>query len=853
MSDYSIIDEALPDALNFEALKRQGIEQIKVLVGKVWSNYNESDPGVTILEQLCYALTELGYCAQFPIEDVLTGRDGKIHYHDQFFEPQHILTSSPVTLNDYRRLVHDRIAEVRVIYIDAECVPDSDESAGQGVATGRYRCYVGIKKSDPLGDEQVLERVHLLLNQHRNLAEHFMRPVMLKARGIQLAGRVCLSRSADAGIVYGQILQVVQNYAAPLVKQSGYGELVAAGFAPDQIFNGPQLQHGWICGADALREKCRCVSLFQLSGLIMGIDGVSHVESLSFYREDGKTEISIDDTEIPDILLSVDFQLSRNNLPVAQAPNQPMQQYLSELAAAHQSAGVDAKVDLYPELPCGRYRNIEQYYSVQNTFPDNYGIGYNSLQSDAASYRVASSRQLKGYLMVYDQLLANQFSQLAYIGDLFSFHPAHSTRREAGRGIEHTPFAVTYYCQALYDVPDVKPLLRGNEAFSYRFDPDLPDSKVARGAWNKFREFQFNEYIYGLRDSMESEYEATGRRDRMLTHLMARHGDEAGRYDDMIKTCQWYGSEVKTRIVVKTIWLQNYRKLSYYRTKAYDCLLAAKLLIPGDPDILAGVANRHGIGAAQWWSAQAYPTRDGALDQALLYAEAGLSNADFDDFSTFELKADILLGLCAHLRNLAGKLFALLNDLDFAAWLEGCDRTNFQLIDTDISVVRDGSTDRVYEGATWLMTIKSPEEMSSAPKLSDYQAYAEQLLWLATQRKGFLLIEPVLLLPAKKTDTPLTFQAAPYFLAATLIFPDYVALIQRPGFARFIDTLRDLHWPAHVEMRYQPASFRFLKAFIPIFVRWHNSQSGSATRDNASAILAKLLKLPSLREADRAN
>lgn len=853
MNDYSIIDEPLPDALNFEALKRQGIEQLKVLVGKVWSNYNESDPGVTILEQLCYALTELGYCTQFPIEDVLTGRDGKIHYHDQFFEPQHILTCSPVTPDDYRRLVHDRVAEVRVIYIDAECVPGTAESAGQSVATGRYRCYLGIKKRDPSYDEHVIERVHVLLNQHRNLAEHFMRPVMLKAREIQLAGRVSLTQSADAGIVYGQILQVVQNYAAPLAKQSGYGELVAAGFTSDRIFNGPELQHGWICKADALGHKCRCVSLFQLSGLIMGIDGVSHVESLGFIDEGSATEIVIDETEIPEILLSGDFQLIRNNLPVAQTPNQPMQQYLSELAAAHLSAGVEAKVDLYPELPGGQYRNIEQYYSVQNTFPDIYGIGYNSLQSDAASYRVASSRQLKGYLMVYDQLLANQFSQLAHIGDLFSFHSGHTMRREAGQGIEHTPFAVTYYCQSLYDVPDVEPLLRGNGAFSYRFDPESPDRKAAREAWNKFRKFQFNEYIYGLRGNMESESEANSRRDRMLTHLMARHGDQPDRYDDMIKTCQWYGGEVRTRIVVKNIWLQNYRKLSYYRTKAYDCRQAQKLLIPGDPDILAGIANRQGIGTAQWWREQAYPTRDGTLDQALLYAGARLTNVDFDDFSTFELKADILLGLRSHLRNLAGKLFALLNDPVFADWLAGNDSTRFRLIDTDISVVRDGSVDRVYEGETCLITLKSLEEMSSAPQRGDYQAYAEQLLWLATQRKGFLLIEPVLLLPTQKTDIPLTNQAAPYFLTATLIFPDYVALIQRPGFSRFIDTLCDLHWPAHVELRYQPASFLFLKAFIPIFVRWHNSQIGTASRDNASAILAKLLKLPSLKEAGHAN
>ncbi|MEI8603552.1 hypothetical protein P4S55_24375 [Shewanella sp. PP-Sp27a-2] len=69
---------------------------------------------------------------------------------------------------------------------------------------------------------------------------------------------------------------------------------------------------------------------------------------------------------------------------------------------------------------------------------------------------------------------------------------------------------------------------------------------------------------------MENELEATTRRDAMLSHLMARHGDDAILYEDMIETCQWFGSELKTRIIVKTIWLQNFEVLSYNRTRAFN-------------------------------------------------------------------------------------------------------------------------------------------------------------------------------------------------------------------------------------------------------------------------------------------
>ena len=41
-------------------LREMGIEEIQKLSGKIWTDFNLHDPGVTILEQLCYALTDLG-------------------------------------------------------------------------------------------------------------------------------------------------------------------------------------------------------------------------------------------------------------------------------------------------------------------------------------------------------------------------------------------------------------------------------------------------------------------------------------------------------------------------------------------------------------------------------------------------------------------------------------------------------------------------------------------------------------------------------------------------------------------------------------------------------------------------
>ncbi len=69
--DNYIIDQPVPVNQDFKALKELGLEFIRDHSGNEWTNLNASDPGVTILEQLCYALTELGYCNDFSVGDIL--------------------------------------------------------------------------------------------------------------------------------------------------------------------------------------------------------------------------------------------------------------------------------------------------------------------------------------------------------------------------------------------------------------------------------------------------------------------------------------------------------------------------------------------------------------------------------------------------------------------------------------------------------------------------------------------------------------------------------------------------------------------------------------------------------------
>ncbi len=103
--------DTLPDALNFRVLKSLGLDTIIKTGAQCWTDYNESDPGITILEILTLAITDLGYRSTFPIEDILTigpsDTTAPNYFPDQFHTASHILTNSPVTTDDLRKSMID--------------------------------------------------------------------------------------------------------------------------------------------------------------------------------------------------------------------------------------------------------------------------------------------------------------------------------------------------------------------------------------------------------------------------------------------------------------------------------------------------------------------------------------------------------------------------------------------------------------------------------------------------------------------------------------------------------------------------------------------------------------------------
>ena len=88
-----------PDSpLNFDVLRAKGIELVQELSGHAWSDFNLHDPGVTILEHLSFAITDMAYRTHFDIRDLLADAEGNISAQKNlFYSRKNILASNPVT------------------------------------------------------------------------------------------------------------------------------------------------------------------------------------------------------------------------------------------------------------------------------------------------------------------------------------------------------------------------------------------------------------------------------------------------------------------------------------------------------------------------------------------------------------------------------------------------------------------------------------------------------------------------------------------------------------------------------------------------------------------------------------
>lgn len=537
-------------ARNYAFLRREGIRHLERMAGGLWSDFNAHDPGITILEQLCYAITDLAYRCNYEIPDLLAEPDNDSA--PGLYGPSQALPSNPVTLTDLRKLVLD-VDGVRNAWI--EPVEDAGypqqgrpgetvESLAAGPAAsepvspkGRYRVLIEKSYIEDRFDSEVRGDVVRHLQAHRSLCEDFEEIEVLPPQPVWLKARVEIGAVEDAEEVLRAIYERVSEYVAPSVRFLSLQEILATGKAMDEIFDGPLLTRGFIEPGELDRLRRR--SALHTSDVvqeIMSVPGVRAVRSIGLAKgeKEERWSLDLDPTRTPKLDLGKSsIALQRDGLPITLDLDKVRDDFASHRS---RTAARRQRDDIARQFapPSGRDRQVGHYHSIQHQFPALYGIGEVGLPSSASPRRKAQAKQLKAYLMFFDQLLANYFAQLAHAKDLFSFDG------------EAEP---TYFAGMIED-----PRLGLDQI--RKADPETHRATLQR--------------MTEAADSGDSFQ----RKNRFLNHLLARFAEQFTDYSLVLYGAMQTGADRPAEKLVrdKQAFLQRYPRISGARGTAFNYL-----------------------------------------------------------------------------------------------------------------------------------------------------------------------------------------------------------------------------------------------------------------------------------------
>jgi hypothetical protein len=477
------------DSMHYDFLIEKALEAAQRYSGGIWTDYNHHDPGVTILEQLCYAITDLSYRTHFNISDLLfvqPGQQLKISNNNLFYPPATILPNDPITIADYRRLLIDRIKQVTNAWVE----PVTDDPAGY---KGLYKILIQCSNDlDDAARESVRREVEDCYHQHRQLAGDLQEVILLKEDAISLSGKVHIASDALGESVLAHIYDAVERYLNPELLMHNPLDLIARGANPQDIFNGPQPVFGFI-NPDDLRSRMNTVYVSRIRDIILKVPGVQSVDDFQVMQNGLKTAGDV--IEIPEGY----YPVVRNNLEDYHHTAQRLhlykervhydvdinsaQQLLDTLLAADQSIYY-RKINYQQHLTEGQFpaAELRTYYSIQQELPHIYGLGTHDLHSGANPKRLAQRKQLKAYLLLIEQIMADYLAQLAGIGHILSIDEQ---------------YPQSYFTQVPDDIPDLQ--------------------EVLSSSIDAYRQY--------LKSIAEDPSTRTDRHNRILDHLLARFGE----------------------------------------------------------------------------------------------------------------------------------------------------------------------------------------------------------------------------------------------------------------------------------------------------------------------------------------
>lgn len=280
--------------------------------------------------------------------------------------------------------------------------------------------------------DEVMKLTKAELQGHRNLCEDYCSIKGIAVQDIGVCADMDVEPSADIEAILAEAYYRIDQYFSPEIKFYSLKELMDEGVPVDEIFEGPKLNNGFINNQqlDSTNLK-QFIYTSDIINLLMDIPGVKNIKNfvLTEFDEDGhlvKNEewvMEIGYNHQPRLYLDASKLLVfKNGLPFL-----PDKLELNDTLQVIKGQYVQPKYSVLENdlpVPAGKYFQLNDYFPLQYSLPQTYGIGHAGLPSNVSDQRKAQAKQLKAYLLFYEQLLVNYLEQLANVKELFALDTA---------------------------------------------------------------------------------------------------------------------------------------------------------------------------------------------------------------------------------------------------------------------------------------------------------------------------------------------------------------------------------------------------------------------------------------------
>lgn len=543
---------------HYEHFQQEGITLLQLLSSEEWTDYNEHDPGVTILENLSYTFTDIVNKTQLPIRDILRNSKGKdlVSGDNGFFIPSEILTTNPITVKDFRKIFVDQITNVKNVWLK---IQNQDETDVDGTLisnklSGIYHLFIELydynARPEILAEEKnrITQEARALFHKHRNLCEDLYDITIFEPFNLQLQLKINIKPNVNGEEILARIYYIIEDYLTHDVLFYSLWELQEQDENINDIFEGPLLENGFIRKSE-LKGRLQTITPSEIVKLIAKLDEIISVDQFQLLFESGNTwaKIPEEGTPVPNnttpILL---FPKTTKNLVfinegVEFHPDLPdVQKQLSYIEAMNYGSFKSVSQSFNTiDIPKGMDLNITSYYPVRNQFPLVYGIGLFGLQNGLHPSRYAQASQLKAYLLPFDQIFTNFIGQLDHIYTLYDV-------KNKGKS--------SYFYQVLSDMKDLTHLIQK--------DPNQDGLEQWEATLEKL--------------NTQFDHEANSRLNEVADNLLARFAEKFPTYALRKINTNSYGKRLTDEsfetdlLSWKRKLISQYGSLSYNRAKAFD-------------------------------------------------------------------------------------------------------------------------------------------------------------------------------------------------------------------------------------------------------------------------------------------